>query len=189
MNIGLFFQTMKLRVPPGGTVPIERPFRAVSCLAASQPFRLSFREGGFGDFEAGLGLDLPATVEAVDVVNLDPVRELEVTLALGDGAVRDARLTASGRIDVVQSLVQVATEEHTDTAGTAVATGSNWTGARWLFFINRSFADVLLRNTDAAGPLVGFVPARSATWVPSDGIPKFAGPDTGTASFAIVGFR
>lgn len=84
-------------IPPGQIVAIVRDSGFVTCLNASDTFKIRFDDGTENDFEAGLTYRPDAGFNRLAMRN-PGATPITVRLGFGKGAITDARLTLSGQI-------------------------------------------------------------------------------------------
>ncbi|KEP71765.1 hypothetical protein DL1_00405 [Thioclava dalianensis] len=167
-------------VPPGATISAVRDAGFVSCLDASDKFKISFDDGTQNDFEAGLTYRPAAGFTRLAIHNPNE-NTLTVRLGLGKGNIADARVTISAGNTL-------ATRERNTDLLTTPAPVSAANGATTLL----AGADDLRREimvvspTDAGGAV--FV-AGSADAVSGQGVPILPGQAITLSTGAAVYLR
>lgn len=93
------YTTQTGTIEPGGTVQIIRQAQFVACLESSSAFRIGFDSGPLSDFEAGLTLNTVVGFQRLSIVNPSATDALTYRVALGQGDVKDARLSLTGTVN------------------------------------------------------------------------------------------
>ncbi|WP_417267552.1 hypothetical protein [Celeribacter baekdonensis] len=91
------YKAYTYKVAAGATLQLTRAAEFVVCLASDAPFKISFDDGPFTDFEQGLKFRTLAEFKKVAVQNNEP-DEISVKLGFGRGDLTDARLVFAGAI-------------------------------------------------------------------------------------------
>mgnify|MGYP003646113355 FL=1 len=96
------YSTFSYTIPAGETVQLYREADFVTCLSATDKFKLSFDNGSPSGFEQGLTYRTRDGFRNIDLIN-ESAAEISVTIGVGRGDVRDARVSIGGTIgaDVV----------------------------------------------------------------------------------------
>lgn len=97
------YATRKYSVEAGGSLQVVRDAHFMTCLAANQPFKISFDSAPRTDFEAGLTFRTVDGFNRVEIINeSDEILVLQVGFGRGD--ISDARLTLSGQVSVSEDM-------------------------------------------------------------------------------------
>ena len=91
------YKRLAYTLSAGEMVSINRTCRQVTCLAASEPFRVQFDDGSETDFESGLAFRNDAGFQKVTLRN-PTAGPITVAVGLSNGDVTDARLVLAGGI-------------------------------------------------------------------------------------------
>ena len=115
-------------VLPGASVRVERHSEFVTIIDASDTFGLQIDNFPETTFRKGLGYQSPTSFTSMRFVNRSQTQSLTITIAVGSGGVRDARLTLPGDLvaflgagrEIVPRKVEVASGQRVELAGVDV---------------------------------------------------------------------
>lgn len=179
MTKSVNYATRDFSVAPGATVQIVRQARQVACLAASSTFRIAFDDGSESDFEAGLTYSPEAGFTRILIRN-PGAQTLTVTLGIGSGSIRDARVTINAGVTL--PVREVSPEILTTGAAIIAATGAATEAAA----ANALRREIMLVNTDAAATVYA---CGSATAAAGEGLPILPGQSLTLESSAAIYLR
>lgn len=85
-------------IAPGASVQTYRQSNFVTCLEATDAFKIAFDGNSANDFEKGLTYRESTGFTEIQIINPSATVPLSVKLAFGKGDVQDARLVVNGEI-------------------------------------------------------------------------------------------
>jgi hypothetical protein len=97
------YKTDQWTIAPFGTVTVNRTGEFLTCLDATDTFRIRLSDAPETDFEKGITFTSDVPFHKVDLINPTDA-PLVVTIAIGRGSVRDARFVVAGAISTREQL-------------------------------------------------------------------------------------
>jgi hypothetical protein len=133
----------------------------ITCLEATGPFKIAFDHGPTVEFEQGLTYRTRDGFKFVDITN-ESAGDITVTIGMGRGDVRDARLSIAGTVATDANAPEIFTAGAPVSALNAAATliAAADLNRREILLVNAGAGTVYIGSNAAAGagaglPLVG----------------------------------
>lgn len=156
------YSVHEFKIAAGSTIIHAKDSGFVSCLEASEPFKIGFDDGSLNHFEGGLTYTPTAGFRQVALHNPNDT-EIRIQLGFGRGDISDARLTLSGQVSTQEAMPE------TFTTGAAIDAA---TGATTLLAdVNPFRREIILVNDGAGRVYIGGDAGAAA----GEGLPMEAG--------------